>query len=63
MNIRHTFAAHIRAQLTQAGYTISKCLVDNVWQVSENTKELYRNKSLGDLMRICSINFGIDWRE
>ncbi len=61
--MKNTFAAHIRSQITQAGYTISKCLVDNVWKVSENTKELYRNKSLGDLMRICSINFGIDWRE
>lgn len=61
--MKHTFGSNTLSQLTQAGYTISKCLVDNVWQVNENTKELYRNKSLGDLMRICSINFGIDWRE
>lgn len=59
-----TFANSILSQLKDSGFTVHKDLKENQWGIYDGAVEnsnslLIRSRSLGDLMRVASREFGL----
>lgn len=59
-----TFASSILSQLKDSGFIVHKDLKENQWGVYDNPSKdinslLIRSRSLGDLMRVASKQFGL----
>lgn len=62
--MKHTYASSILSQLKDSGFTVHKDLKENQWIVYDNPSKdsnslLIRSRSLGDLMRVSSKQFGL----
>lgn len=62
--MKHTFASSILSQLKDSGFTVHKDLKENQWGVYDNPSKhsnslLIRSRSLGDLMKEASKQFGL----
>lgn len=62
--MRYTFASSILSQLKDSGFIVHKDLKENQWGIYENPSKdsnslLIRSRSLGDLMRVASKEFGL----
>lgn len=59
-----TFASSILSQLKDSGFTVQKDLKENQWGVYDGAVDnsnslLIRSRSLGDLMKVASKEFGL----
>lgn len=59
--MKHNYTSNILSQLTNAGYIVSKCHVDNQWQLRDNEDILLRDKAQGDLINKAAKQFGLEW--
>lgn len=62
--MHHTFASSILSQLKDSGFTVHKDLKENQWGIYDGAVDninslLIRSRSLGDLMREASRDFGL----
>lgn len=66
--MKHTFASSILSQLKDSGFTVHKDLKENQWGIydtnvcqhsPDSNSLLIRSRSLGDLMRVASKEFGL----
>lgn len=62
--MRHTWSSNILFQLKDSGFTVHKDLKENQWgiydgAVDNSSSLLIRSRSLGDLMRVASKEFGL----
>lgn len=62
--MQHTWSYNILSQLKDSGFTVHKDLKENQWGVYDNPSKdsnslLIRSRSLGDLMRVASKEFGL----
>jgi hypothetical protein len=62
--MRHTFASNILSQLKDSGFIVHKDLKENQWGIYDGAVDnsnslLIRSRSLGDLMRVASKEFGL----
>lgn len=58
--MNHTFAFHIKNQLTNCGYAVQKNTQEKSWEVTESGKVVMYNSSLGVLMSRAAKEFGLD---
>jgi len=62
--VNKTYASSILSQLKNSGFTVHKDLKENQWGVYNDANKdsnslLIRSRSLGDLMRLASREFGL----
>lgn len=62
--MRHTWSYNILSQLKDSGFIVHKDLKENQWGVYDGDVYnsnclLIRSRSLGDLMRVASKEFGL----
>lgn len=55
-----TFASHIKNQLTDCGYAVTKNTQEKSWELSDSGKVIMYNTSLGCLMKRAASEFGLD---
>ena len=56
----HTYASHILSQLTASGFSVTKDVRENRWELKSGKDVLLHNRSLGDLCRKAAKELGID---
>lgn len=62
--MKHTWSYNILSQLKDSGFTVHKDLKENQWGIYDGSVDnsnslLIRSRSLGDLTRIASREFGL----
>lgn len=62
--MKYTWSYNILSQLKDSGFTVHKDLKENQWgiydgAVDNNNSLLIRSRSLGDIMRVASKEFGL----
>lgn len=60
--MNHTFSSHILSQLTSSGFSVTKDLRENQWELRDGEEVLARNRALGDLCRGVAKDLGIEWK-
>jgi len=60
--VKSTFSAHILSQLTNSGFSVTKDLRENQWELRDREEVVAHNKSLGDLCRRAAKDLGIEWK-
>lgn len=58
--MNHTFSSHILSQLTNSGFSVTKDVRENRWELKSGKDVLLHNKALGDLCRKAAKELGID---
>jgi len=60
--MKSTFSSHILSQLTSSGFSVTKDLRENQWELRDGKEVVAHSKSLGDLCRRVAKDLGIGWK-
>jgi len=60
--MKSTFSSHVLSQLTSSGFSVTKDLRENQWELRDGEDVVARSRSLGDLCRRVAKDLGIEWK-